>query len=233
MEGTDSLDTETLLAILSSLLDPPLPEQEVLLDALTRANGTVEVAAKALQLKQSDRAVPSASRTTKKRVATGVLDDWLTPSSAESSKKPKRTATFTPPTMVTKLTKRAQAASPNAILGPSKDSESSKRLIPLTDVLRPPPPTSPTVPQLAPLTLSNPTMVEKHTPCTLHLGVLPPELACRLFHLMVNASKGEYLLLYSDTLANFSFMQNGRQTSGGCLTGSWKVHIRPLSMPDR
>ncbi|KAF8894467.1 hypothetical protein BD779DRAFT_1609218 [Infundibulicybe gibba] len=32
-------------------------------------------------------------------------------------------------------------------------------------------------------------IVAKHTPCTLHLSVLPPELACKLFYTMINASR--------------------------------------------
>ncbi|XP_006458249.1 hypothetical protein AGABI2DRAFT_199713 [Agaricus bisporus var. bisporus H97] len=42
---------------------------------------------------------------------------------------------------------------------------------------------------LPPLMLSNPSMVTEHTPCTLHLSVLPPDLACRLFYVMIGASK--------------------------------------------
>ncbi|KAF8471488.1 hypothetical protein JB92DRAFT_3086158 [Gautieria morchelliformis] len=64
--------------------------------------------------------------------------------------------------MVTKLTKGTQVASRNATPGPSKHLKSSKQLVPITDVLRPPPPASPTVPRIAPLTLSDPAMVEKH-----------------------------------------------------------------------
>ena len=37
--------------------------------------------------------------------------------------------------------------------------------------------------------LPTPALVAQHTPCTLHLSVLPPELACRLFHTMIDASK--------------------------------------------
>ncbi|KAF8436942.1 hypothetical protein L210DRAFT_873116 [Boletus edulis BED1] len=57
-------------------------------------------------------------------------------------------------------------------------------------VLRPPPPSSkPSVPRLPPLTLSNPSMVAQHTPCTLHLSALPPELACELFYTMMDLSR--------------------------------------------
>ncbi|EIM90173.1 uncharacterized protein STEHIDRAFT_51354 [Stereum hirsutum FP-91666 SS1] len=53
------------------------------------------------------------------------------------------------------------------------------------DVLHPPPSAGPSVSRLPPLTLSNPSMVKEHTPCTLHPSVLPPELACRLFYTML------------------------------------------------
>ncbi|KAF9239640.1 hypothetical protein BU15DRAFT_87946 [Melanogaster broomeanus] len=56
-------------------------------------------------------------------------------------------------------------------------------------VLRQPPSSKPSVPRLPPLTLSNPSMVAQHTPCTLHLSVLPPELACKLFYTMVDLSQ--------------------------------------------
>ncbi|KAJ7724069.1 hypothetical protein DFH07DRAFT_871901 [Mycena maculata] len=55
-------------------------------------------------------------------------------------------------------------------------------------VLRQPPKTEKTLPKLPPLMLSSPALVAEHTPCTLHPSVLPPELACRLFYTMVEAS---------------------------------------------
>ncbi|EKM55474.1 uncharacterized protein PHACADRAFT_184269 [Phanerochaete carnosa HHB-10118-sp] len=44
-------------------------------------------------------------------------------------------------------------------------------------------------PKFPPLTLTTPDMVAKHTPCTMHLSVLPPELACRLFYSMIEESE--------------------------------------------
>jgi hypothetical protein len=32
-------------------------------------------------------------------------------------------------------------------------------------------------------------MVAEHTPCTLHPSLLPPELACKLFYAMLDASR--------------------------------------------
>ncbi|KAJ7184257.1 hypothetical protein C8R46DRAFT_883022 [Mycena filopes] len=56
-------------------------------------------------------------------------------------------------------------------------------------VLKQPPKIEKAVPRLAPLMLSTPALVAEHTPCTLHPSILPPELACRLFYTMVDASR--------------------------------------------
>ncbi|EJD52943.1 hypothetical protein AURDEDRAFT_81077 [Auricularia subglabra TFB-10046 SS5] len=45
------------------------------------------------------------------------------------------------------------------------------------------------MPRPAPLTLTSPDMVAQHVPCTMHLNILPPELACQLFHAMVRESE--------------------------------------------
>ncbi|KAF8580906.1 hypothetical protein K439DRAFT_1355796 [Ramaria rubella] len=189
-------DTETLLAILSSLLDHPLPQQDVLLNALAHANGNIDGALDSLR--RGSRSLNSnlGPQTTRKRAATGVLDDWLTPAVARGSQITKKYKPNTTPNHSPVKVLNEPSVSPRAVesrrrdITPQKPSSSSvKPLVPFTDVLRPPPPTSPVVPQLVPLTLSNPAMVEKHTPCTLHPCVLPSELACRLFHTMVDASK--------------------------------------------
>jgi hypothetical protein len=39
------------------------------------------------------------------------------------------------------------------------------------------------------LTLTNPSMVAQHTPCTMHLSILPPKLACKLFYAMLDLSQ--------------------------------------------
>ncbi|KAI0692404.1 hypothetical protein BC835DRAFT_1277780 [Cytidiella melzeri] len=51
-----------------------------------------------------------------------------------------------------------------------------------TSVIRAPP-------KFPPLTLATPDLVAKHTPCTMHLSVLPPELACRLYYAMLDHSE--------------------------------------------
>ncbi|KAK0458459.1 uncharacterized protein EV420DRAFT_1542361, partial [Desarmillaria tabescens] len=68
----------------------------------------------------------------------------------------------------------------------------SKPAVDLMTVLRqaPPSPSKKKPVSPPPLLLSNPTMVAQHTPCTMHLSVLPPDLACQLFYTMVDASRG-------------------------------------------
>ncbi len=62
----------------------------------------------------------------------------------------------------------------------------------LLEVLLPQPPqagVTANVPRLSLLTLTNPSLVTQHTPRTLHLGVLPPELAWRLFYTMFHEAQ--------------------------------------------
>lgn len=213
MEDADGSDTEALLALLSSLLDPPIPELHILLDALICANGEVETAAKSLQLNHASNAPPTC--TTKKRAATGVLDDWLTSPVVENVHRRKKRKFIAPSTRPKKC---VQMTSRSVITGPSTMPGSLKQPVSLMDVLRPPPPTSPTVPRLAPLMLSNPAMVEKHTPCTLHLGVLPRELACRLFYYMVDASKGVYFC--DNCKVSFNMHSCRMEATQGCRKSS-------------
>ena len=66
------METEILLAMLVSLLDPaPVPDQATLLDALAHCDGNVEEAAKRLM----DKSVPRVAGHKRKRAA--GLDEWL------------------------------------------------------------------------------------------------------------------------------------------------------------
>ncbi|KAF9072904.1 hypothetical protein BDP27DRAFT_1319610 [Rhodocollybia butyracea] len=56
-------------------------------------------------------------------------------------------------------------------------------------VLKQPSPTKKAAPRKPPLTLSSPEMVAEHTPCTMHLSVLPSELATKLFYSLEEASR--------------------------------------------
>jgi hypothetical protein len=151
-------DTDTLLALVSSLLTRPVPHTDVVLNALVQANGDAKAAAQFL----NDR--PKA----KKRKGSN-LDDWFVTSNRGSSSEHKPITAPSP--------------------GPLRKPESSATVNLMSVLRNPPSRREKIVPQLRPLMLSNPTMVAENTPCTLHLSVLPQELACRLFYTMVHAAR--------------------------------------------
>ncbi|KAH7909717.1 hypothetical protein BJ138DRAFT_966278, partial [Hygrophoropsis aurantiaca] len=84
-----SEDTETLIAIVSSLLKVEIPEPGVLLDAIVSNNGNVQAAANVLN-QGSSRKQPKNAQPKKRKRPLG-LDDWLSnasdPSSAASGSK--------------------------------------------------------------------------------------------------------------------------------------------------
>lgn len=143
--NSDSVDTDTLVAVVSSLLDAEA-DLSTIIDALVDSEGDPQAAA--------DRIKSSKKRKASK------LDHWL--QSPKNEKKPRET----PKKTVSQSELMALLRQPAA--GPS-----SKQL----------------PPRLPPLTLSNPELVAKHTPCTLHPSVLPPELAARLFYTMHELSR--------------------------------------------
>lgn len=153
----DSNDTDTLLALVASLLTEKRPDPDTILEALVQCNGDVDAAANLLNGK------------TKKRKRAS-LEAWLTKSSKNLS------------------SDDAPAREESRF-----SSSSTARLLPVTDlmsVLKPPSsPAKKKLVQLPPLLLTNPDMVARNTPCTLHLSVLPPELACKLFYTMIAASR--------------------------------------------
>ncbi|KAF8184893.1 hypothetical protein K438DRAFT_1837055 [Mycena galopus ATCC 62051] len=157
----DAPDTETLLTIVETLLDAP-HASEVILDALIEHEGNPEITAQYLNSKKK----PSE----KKRRRVDLLDGWLT-------KKPK---THGPRSETVASTSRPTQRS---------HGQGAKPVVDLMTVLKQPPKTEQVVPRLPPLMLSTPALVAEHTPCTLHPSVLPPELACRLFYKMIDASR--------------------------------------------
>ena len=188
-------DTDTLLALLCSLLpDNIAPSQQTLLEVLLQTEGDVEMAA----------GIISRQRTSHKRKRNTSLDSWLTRSG--SATQTERPVPFTLP---------SRSAGPSRDQLPSDSSPQkkprsegsgtstitqrdqptfSKPVKPvknLLEVLRPQASATANAPptRLPPLTLSNPSLVTQHTPCTLHLGVLPPELACRLFYTMLHEAQ--------------------------------------------
>ena len=183
-----SEDTETLLALVSSLLTTiTQPESEEILDALVKSNGDPTTAAQLLERGKGSEPRPAS----RKRKRIGDLDNWL--KSPASSGNIASTSQITPsqPNSKRKV-KFMISGSPS----PSKRAQVSpfkhRPVVDLMSVLRQPlsSPQSKQPPRLPPLTLSTPSLVAQHTPCTLHLSALPPELACRLFYTMIDASEG-------------------------------------------
>jgi len=186
MDGPE--DTDTLLALLCSLLpDNIAPSQESLLEALLQTDGNVEKAAEIISKQH-------LSRPNKKRKRNVSLDSWLTRATSSRDANGQSLAPDSPARQ-SPLGSESTNKKPRSSSGTTttKDgcltlSKPVKPVKTLLDVLRPPPSVVATtsVPRLPPLTLSNPSLVAQHTPCTLHLGILPQELACRLFYAVLH-----------------------------------------------
>lgn len=189
MESEEDFDTDMKLAMLASLLPPgSVPEHAVLLDALAHSGGIVDEAANNILSEPNTR----ISSPDKKRKRETDLDDWLGRSTSRSTKStPNVNAKSLKPRSSSSLpgssrsSERPQCVASTSTPSRSERSPAKRQTKNLMDVLHSPPSAGPSVPRLPPLTLSNPSMVKEHTPCTLHHSVLPPELACRLFYTML------------------------------------------------
>lgn len=159
-------DTDTLLAMLSSILQPEEFEHTVLLDALINSNGDLEAAAQALR---SER--PKKRRKMADKDPTSI-QSWLKDEKTTVAPPiPSESSAGTNSHSVSPAKMRAGATKPGAIFdaflkgfSQTKQSASISRI---------------RAPRLLPLTLATPELVAEHTPCTMHHSVLPPELACR------------------------------------------------------
>ncbi|KAI0636810.1 hypothetical protein C8Q77DRAFT_1094743 [Trametes polyzona] len=172
--NSEVLDTETMLAMLSSLLQPDEYEHAVLLDALLQANGDIAAAARCVLEPPKKRRKPNDGASiegwvTKSRPAVG---GQLPATPVVATTHLKHTNHTTPSASDAGVSSRQviPAAKSNsseewkAIFTRAGGSTSSGKL---------------SVSRSLPLTLSTPGLVAEHTPCTLHHSVLPPELACR------------------------------------------------------
>lgn len=176
------MDTETLLAMLSSVLHPQEFEEAVLLDALVSSQGDIEDAARSLSVEP-----PNKRRKVSEKIS---IDGWLKQQDASKPAAPKEVSHQ--PSGSTTAIKPTGKGGPQAssssshTASPKKPNSNVKKVSnsEFLELLRPPnsfdgTTSKPQVPRLPPLTLSTPEMVAEHTPCTLHHSVLPPELACR------------------------------------------------------
>ena len=191
-------DTETLLVMLSSLL--PESHQNLdhksLLEALLECEGSVEEAAAKLISQPSSSSAAGSSRpsTKKKRKRRAGLDDWLQKHPSTPKPPSKRVNSGDGGTRTRSMSVPAddhQHPSPSSsslkVKGSGKPESSGNALARLNPPSASAVSEAPT--QLPPLTLGTPEMVSKHTACTLHPQVLPPELAIRLFETMLNEAE--------------------------------------------
>src|SRR5579863_7878257 len=184
MDGPE--DTDTLLALLCSLLpDNIAPSDESLLEALLQTDGDVQKAVE----------IVSKQHVNNKRKRNVSLDSWLTRAPASKDDNGQSLAAGST-TQQSRLGSESPNKKPRSASGPTTAktgpltlSKPVKPVKNLLDVLRQPPSVVTSGPQLPPLTLSNPSLVAQHTPCTLHLGILPQELACRLFYTMLHEAR--------------------------------------------
>ncbi|TFK42728.1 hypothetical protein BDQ12DRAFT_676712 [Crucibulum laeve] len=175
----DSNDTDTLLALVLSLLNDQIFNTDRILDALVQCDGDAVAAANMLNGKQ----VPLDSEVRKGKRKRIELDSWLKtarPNTVSNGNSP-----LPPPTAT--LRPISKPGSSSIRVKPTSKSESKP--VDLSKVLKQPPSMKKAPIGLPPLLLSSPSLVAEYTPCTLHLSVLPPELACKLFYIMVDASR--------------------------------------------
>ena len=197
-------DTETLLALLASLLDEQVAvntTQTTLLSALVDAEGNVELAAARLNAPGVILKTPAERLSGKKRKR-GGLDSWIvnkrTPSvGGKALSEMGQTERSDPSTSkpssedVIEVPADGDDDRPTRSNPVSPASHISRPPVSLMSVLKQAPIEEKRKPiQLAPRTLGTPALVAEHTPCTLHYSVLSPELACRLFYVMLKEAAG-------------------------------------------
>jgi hypothetical protein len=199
---TDGEDTEVLLGLLSSLVNPPLPSQEQLFCALINAGGNVASAAAALNSKKSVQV--STRDDNWKRKRGDKLDGWVVNKKRQGdindSRRP--VSQVSSPSRTKGESSSMKGTTEEPIVIDSGDEEGGiepvanrpnaspvkkKAIEPasLMSILKQAPTSSKSPLRLPPRTLGTPTLVAQNTPCTLHYSILPPELACRLFYAML------------------------------------------------
>jgi len=194
-------DTETLLALLASLLDESVAvntTQDALLSVLVDAEGDVQLAAARLHASNMTSKTSSERLSGKKRKRPG-LDRWIVNKKApgvggKSRDQTERSDPSTSRPFIENVIEVPDDDGDNLPGGgnlassskPKPTLQSSRPPVSLMSVLKRAPIEEKKRPiQLAPLTLGTPALVAEHTHCTLHYSILPPELACRLFYVMV------------------------------------------------
>ena len=199
-------DTETLLALLASLLNENVAvdmRQDALLSVLIDAEGDVELAAARLNASDMTSKFSNERLSGKKRKCPG-LDRWIVNKKAPivGGKSLDQTESSDPSTSKSPIEDVIEVSDDeggNLQTGsnlassskPKPTLQASRPHVSLMSVLKQAPIEEKRRPtQLAPRTLGTPALVAEHTPCTLHYSILPPELACRLFYVMLKEAAG-------------------------------------------
>lgn len=178
-------DTELLLALLSSKLNGSILSQELLLYALIDAGGDVDKAAAVLSEKK-----PSMSSKATKRKGVNKLDGWVvnkrkaTTSHPPSTWHPEVNGATKEPILILSEDEEGEVPPKQGVANPSKPT------VPLMSVLKQAPTSSKAPVKLPVRMLGTPGLVAQHTPCTMHYSILPSELACRLFYVMLKEAVG-------------------------------------------
>jgi hypothetical protein len=201
-------DTETLLALLASLLDENVAvntTQDALLSVLVDAEGDVELSAARLNASGTNSKTSNERLSGKKRKRPG-LDHWIVNKKAPSvggkyldqTERSDPSTSRSPMGNVTEVpddegdnTQNGSNIVSSSSSKPNPTLRSSRPPVSLMSVLKQTPIEEKKRPiQLAPRTLGTSALVAEHTPCTLHYSILPPELACRLFYVMLKEAAG-------------------------------------------
>ena len=181
-------DTDVLLAMLSSLLNKSIHDQSILLNALVESDGDVERAAALLNSSSGSKNASESLRSSgTKRKRKAGLDGWLCSGTSEKPKTSRPRHEVAPEDASSSSVSSVRHQEPSASEAQVSPSSPSKKLKAVTQeefmsLLRPPNSAEPKgqgPPKTPPLTLTTPAMVAKNTPCTMHLSILPPELATR------------------------------------------------------
>ncbi|KAG7098764.1 hypothetical protein E1B28_000673 [Marasmius oreades] len=173
------MDTDLLIGIVSSLLDSKL-DADIILDALVQCNGDAQKAA--ARLNSGADTTPQVCDVGGGRKRRRGLQEWLEQGTSNKTSKSEEQGSS--------HNVNRGSSGPSVVRKPPSHSSKHPETVNLMNILHQPPPSKKKIPeQKPPLLLSNPTMIAKYTPCTLHLSVLPPELASKLFYTMQDASR--------------------------------------------
>jgi hypothetical protein len=160
-----------------------MPDTAKVLETLVNCDGDVQAAVD--KLVRSKLLGVGRNRGSRKRKRAADLSEWL----QEPARNAPRTEHRVDPEKFCGTDERIAPVEPGPRATTSASASKTKPPVDLMSVLCQPRSLGPVIPRLPPLTLTTPSLVASHIPCTLHHSILPPELACRLFYEMLDASR--------------------------------------------